>query len=796
MKDNKFKVVVPSWNNEMWLEPNLASILNQTYTNYEVLYIDDASTDKTYERVCEIVGNLPNWKVVKNEQNMRRGYNLSPYNPIIQDFMTDDEDILLFVDGDDWLYDEYVFEKINDLYKEHNYWMTYGKFVSYPSGFDGNPQNTRYSDEVHANKLYRKDLWRASHLRTFKWHLYKRIKREDLIFSQTGEFYFHAEDLATSFPCLEMCPKEKIGVVDFHTYVYNSSEVSRDRVVNDPNREPGGYAHQLRIREDEIRNRPVYPTVEGNHFITNITAGGLGNMMFQVAAAYALGREHGHKFLFNPNHVGVLHRSPLDYKSTVFKNVEVLNQSLEFYKASQDSFRYQKIILPRTHIVLDGYFQSYKYFEHYEKEIRALFDFKVSTNYDPSGKVSLHIRRGNYVSLSEHHHNLSIDYYRNAIDYFKGYKFLVFSDDIAWCKENFIGDEFEFVENQTDVEDLCLMSQCEHNVIANSTFSWWGAWLNNNPNKIVVYPNKWFGPLNSQYETYDMFPPEWICLTEEAPEIEVNLIDGAFGHLTKPNGRYSSVHEKISAKVKFVRDLTYYNGITLFTDQYLATNVADNIQSKYKIGWLLETREVNPNSYNIFESYKDKYDFVLTHDSELIKQYPDKTRFTIFGGTWIKTNNYGLHPKHKMVSMVYSDKKHLTGHALRHQVASEVEGIELFGRGTTRPIKDKEEALIEYAFSVVIENSKAENYFTEKLLDCFAVGTIPIYWGCPNIGDFFDTNGIIVVNSLEEIKQAVANLNENEYYTRVQAAWNNLKRMEDYAVTEDWIYKNILKDLK
>ena len=291
MKKNKFKIAIPSWNNENWLEPNIASILNQTYTNYDVLYIDDASTDNTFQRVNDIVGHLPNWKVVKNETNMRRGYNLSPHNPIIQEFMDDDEDILMFVDGDDWLYDESVLAKMNDLYNEKNYWMTYGKFICYPTGHEGYPQNTDYPDEVHQTKNYRRDQWRASHLRTFKWHLYKRIKKEDLIFTQTGEFYFHAEDLATSFPCLEMCPRHRIGVVDFVTYVYNSSPESRHRVIYDTKREPTGYGNEVGIRESEIRTRPKYEELPDVYYITNVMAGGLGNMMFQVAAAYALGQE-------------------------------------------------------------------------------------------------------------------------------------------------------------------------------------------------------------------------------------------------------------------------------------------------------------------------------------------------------------------------------------------------------------------------------------------------------------------------------------------------------------------------
>lgn len=799
---NKFKIVIPSYNNEKWLEPNLASILNQTYKNYDVLYIDDCSTDDTYETVKHIVADLPNWKVVRNETNMRRGYNLSPYNPLLIDFMEDDEDILLFVDGDDWLYDDYVLEKISKLYDEEKYWMTYGKFVCYPSGDIGNPQNTPYPDEVHKQNTYRRDLWRASHLRTFKWHLYKRIKKEDLIFTQTGEFYFHAEDLATSFPCLEMCPKSKIGVVDFFTYVYNVSQEARARVEDDLSREPQGYKHEVAIRENEVRSRTPYEVLGSGLFITPILAGGLGNMMFQLAASYGIGKRSGHTLLYNSHHVGTLHKHPHEYRETVFRNIIPLEDEVEFYKASIPDFDYKEIILPNENIALDGYFQSYKYFEDCKEDIIQLFTppqdvvSYIRTKYpNLKNTVALHVRRGDYVNLQEHHHSLSVDYYKNAMLFFPEAKFLVFSDDVSWCKDQFEGDQFTFVE-EDDVRSLYLMSFCEHNIIANSTFSWWGAWLNQSPNKIVIYPDKWFGPKNSQFNTRDMFPEDWICLTEECPGIEVNLIDGAFGHLARPNGRYSSVHGKISAKMKFTRDLTYFPGVTIFTDQYLATDVVDKVQSLRKVGWLLETREVNSHSYNTFESYMDKFDFVMTHDAELLKNYPDKTRFTIFGGTWIKTNNYGLYLKTKNVSMIYSDKKHLSGHALRHQVANEVQGIDLFGRGTSRPIEYKEEALTEYRFSVVIENSKAQNYFTEKIVDCFAVGTIPIYWGCPNIGDFFDIRGIIVVNSLEEIKQAVASLNEKEYALRAEAVQNNLRLMRNYAITEDWMYENIFKDFK
>jgi glycosyltransferase involved in cell wall biosynthesis len=251
MKRNKFKIIIPSYNNESWIEPNLASIINQTYTNYEVLYIDDASTDETYSQVSQIVGDLPNWKIIRNESNMRRGYNVSPQNSNVVDFITDDEDVVVFIDGDDWLYDDNVLENLNKYYNDNDPWMTYGKFICYPSSNLGYPQNTHYPEAVHEDNMYRRDTWRASHLRTFKWHLYKQIKKEDQIYSKTGEYYFHAEDLATSFPCLEMSPENKIGVVDFITYVFNETPSNRERGV-------AREAEAGTALEDEIRSKKPY----------------------------------------------------------------------------------------------------------------------------------------------------------------------------------------------------------------------------------------------------------------------------------------------------------------------------------------------------------------------------------------------------------------------------------------------------------------------------------------------------------------------------------------------------------
>lgn len=256
-KYNKFKIVIPSYNNQEWIEPNIASIINQTYSNYEVLYINDDSTDNTLLTVKRIIReyDLNNkWTVVTNEINQKRGYNVSPFNKNIIEFMDSDDDILVFVDGDDWLVDDKVLENLNNYYNKHQSWMTYGGMYCYPSGDIANPQNTPYSNEVHAHNLYRKDHWRASHLRSFKWHLYKQINEKDMLYSKTGKYYFHAEDLATSFPCLEMCPQHKIGVVDFPTYMFNATPSNRKRGVQ---RE----ADAGEALESEIRHQKPYKTL-------------------------------------------------------------------------------------------------------------------------------------------------------------------------------------------------------------------------------------------------------------------------------------------------------------------------------------------------------------------------------------------------------------------------------------------------------------------------------------------------------------------------------------------------------
>jgi hypothetical protein len=125
--------------------------------------------------------------------------------------------------------------------------------------------------------------------------------------------------------------------------------------------------------------------------------------------------------------------------------------------------------------------------------------------------VSIHIRRTDYLALSDYHYNLALDYYHTAIRSFSDkYTFLIFSDDIDWCVDNLGTYNCVFVSGNEDIIDLFLMSRCKHNIIANSSFSWWASYLNTNPDKRVIAPtkDKWFGPkLNNSVD--DLYLKNW-----------------------------------------------------------------------------------------------------------------------------------------------------------------------------------------------------------------------------------------------------------------------------------------------
>ena len=276
--------------------------------------------------------------------------------------------------------------------------------------------------------------------------------------------------------------------------------------------------------------------------------GGLGNQMFQ----YAAGRCLAH-----------LNNTQLKLDVTAFTNYKLRNFDLRAFHANcqfasgeeirnllpshnfEKALQYLSPKKKRTYyrekyfhfddnmlkfgknVYLKGYFQSEKYFLPIREIIQKEFALKdeaivrVKHYFDAAGsanRVAVHIRRGDMISnpaATEYHGVIPISYYQKGIEIIRSKisnpQFYFFSDDIKWAKENFKNTDATFVSGEiskTHFEDLYLMSQCGHNIIANSSFSWWAAWLNNNNDKIVIAPEKWFG--SGPKDTQDIIPDDWI----------------------------------------------------------------------------------------------------------------------------------------------------------------------------------------------------------------------------------------------------------------------------------------------
>jgi glycosyltransferase involved in cell wall biosynthesis len=544
-KQNRFVIITPSYNNEDWVEYNLASIINQTYDNFKVLYIDDASIDGTYEKVKSIIEHDSRFTLIRNDENKGAAYNYVEYI----DFASDsDDDILVHLDGDDWFFDENTLSNLNKLYNDYDYWMTYGRFVCY-DGSDRLIESTVYGvpheNFVHDHKLYRRDMFKASHLRTYRKFLFKSINKIDLKSLITGDYYWHAIDVAWGCIYQEMCPKNKIGVPDFFTCVYNMTP-----------------KNQVRSQE---------------------------------------------------------------------------RQSIENHK--------------------------------FEVEIRNRKKYKEGLSGD---KLPL-------------------------VNVFGEYR-----------ERNTIPTLFSYVYNQLNGEfDVTLIQDTE----------------------IIKYINGEI-PIKRGKIVADIHEPR---------------------HLLEHNSVYEIVFKNYE---KFDRILTY-------DPQLLELPNAVFRNGGYEV-------VLNKNVHSL--------EYPVLSDEGL----------------------YNIYEKTKLVSFITSNKTITDGHRFRVACVNSLKElgstIDIRGVGY-HEVTGKIEALKDYRFSIAIENGISDNYFTEKILDCFLTGTIPIYRGCTNIGNFFNTNGIITFNTIDELINIVNNLNEETYESMLIYVKHNFEVALKYAYNNDKLYNIYLKDL-
>lgn len=279
--------------------------------------------------------------------------------------------------------------------------------------------------------------------------------------------------------------------------------------------------------------------------------GGLGNQLFQysfgkwLAAQLAVPVKYDiqttnslnsftqREFALSSFHTAVDIASPADVsKKKYFRNIQLARIERKLAQQMPGLFKRhfveQNIPQPPASLVIrddcyyEGYWQSYEYLLPVEAALRK----DITLRHPLSGNaaatlaaiqqcvaVSIHVRRSDYLQHTSLI-NCSMKYYEQAVVYlremYNDARFFVFSDDIAWCKQNFSGADFTFVEGNSNCEDLVLMSSCSHHIIANSTFSWWAAWLNNSPHKKVIAPKKWHTQKDGG--NGHLLPSDWLLM--------------------------------------------------------------------------------------------------------------------------------------------------------------------------------------------------------------------------------------------------------------------------------------------
>jgi hypothetical protein len=247
---------------------------------------------------------------------------------------------------------------------------------------------------------------------------------------------------------------------------------------------------------------------------TYIPIGRLGNQMFQLAATIGYAKK------YNVNWAAPKDTKEVPRFHEFFPGIPKFEgyDFRRFNAVDPSQFNYSEIPFYKNGVKLCGFFQSLKYFEHCQEDIKSVFKLNIK----PVDAVSIHVRRGDYVTYSNSFPPITEDYIFQAISIIETYyaaknigrpKWIWFSDDREWCLEMLkkIGGKHE-IANGNEFEDLSLMASCSHHIIANSTFSWWGAYLGHNPDKIIVSPHheNWFGPGFTGSAPKDLIPDNWI----------------------------------------------------------------------------------------------------------------------------------------------------------------------------------------------------------------------------------------------------------------------------------------------
>lgn len=267
---------------------------------------------------------------------------------------------------------------------------------------------------------------------------------------------------------------------------------------------------------------------------------------------------------------------------------------------------------------------------------------------------------------------------------------------------------------------------------------------------------------------------------------------------------YSSCSLRKPKSFRWTADPADDADVEVWFDQYIGMGIDHPKRKKTKVAWLCESREIISNISSFVEEKLDyvltMYDYVFTCDTKLLNYSEDRVLYCPPGSnlSWVADEHQRIHEKTKLCSMIASPKKVTTGHMLRHHTAELYrDKIDLYGGvlgspkigagDLTTTWHDKQDGLHDYRFSFAIENASYETYFTEKVMDCFTTGTVPIYWGSPDIGKFFNRDGIISLDDDFNIDM----LSDELYDQMLPAIKENFEIATKMKMADDVLYESL-----
>lgn len=259
---------------------------------------------------------------------------------------------------------------------------------------------------------------------------------------------------------------------------------------------------------------------------------------------------------------------------------------------------------------------------------------------------------------------------------------------------------------------------------------------------------------------------------------------------TIPPGHTFPPPVTVSEKMEWDWNVSRHEDLVFYTDFFIPY---PNMRHKKRVAWLLEPYCKQPHNYKWIMANNNLYDYVLTHDKALL----DKGENYVFcptGGCWIEPENRKIeHNKTKLVSIIVSRKKVVPDHVRRHELIEKHKNIiDVMGTGY-KPIGAISEGLNDYMFHIAMENQRRDFYFSEKLINPLMTGTIPIYYGMPSIGNYFNTKGMIIFNDINEMDDILKSLNEDLYKSMLPYVKENFELAKKYILAEDYVFDEIMR---